>query len=147
MAQESICDYREKVSILFVLIHDFHVSDATAALSFLNEPLVQTHVNKDVLRYFGRMDDICAKHKAISLMFNSCSTLFELISTPFQAYFFEVTKIETVAEEYVCCVGVLPEDHGVEHQQLLLRLFAAAKEIQELQQEAQAEELSRTFII
>lgn len=46
-----------EVSILFVLIHDFHVSDATAALSFLNEPLVYTHVRThafEVLRPNGR---------------------------------------------------------------------------------------------
>eukprot|EP00913_Durusdinium_trenchii_P017459 g16407.t1 len=100
-----ICDYRERVTILFVLIHDFHVSDANAALTFLNE-------------YFGKMDDICAAHK--------------------------VTKIETVAEEYVACVGVLPEDLPTDtsdpvkhHQSLLLRLFSAAYEIQKLQDTAQ----------
>lgn len=30
-----------EVSILFVLIHDFHVSDANAALTFLNTQLVE----------------------------------------------------------------------------------------------------------
>ncbi|CAK9011040.1 unnamed protein product [Durusdinium trenchii] len=105
LTQEPICDYRERVTILFVLIHDFHVSDANAALTFLNE-------------YFGKMDDICAAHK--------------------------VTKIETVAEEYVACVGVLPEDLPTDtsdpvkhHQSLLLRLFSAAYEIQKLQDTAQ----------
>ena len=43
-------------------------------------------------------------------------------------------------------MGVLPEDEGVEHQQLLLRLFGAAKEIQELQQEAQALHLQNYII-
>ena len=32
-----------EVSILFVLIHDFHVSDANAALTFLNTPLGRLH--------------------------------------------------------------------------------------------------------
>lgn len=107
LMQKPICDYRPRVSILFVLIHDFHVSDANAALTFLNT-------------YFGKMDDICAAHK--------------------------VTKIETVAEEYVCSVGVVPEDlpgdtsaitAERQHQELLERLFGAAYEIQQLQNEAQ----------
>lgn len=106
LMQKPICDYRQRVSILFVLIHDFHVSDANAALTFLNT-------------YFGKMDDICAAHK--------------------------VTKIETVAEEYVCSVGVVPEDLPQgddvsaerQHQELLQRLFGAAYEIQRLQNEAQ----------
>jgi len=108
LMQKPICDYRQRVSILFVLIHDFHVSDANAALTFLN-------------KYFGKMDDICAAHK--------------------------VTKIETVAEEYVACVGVVEEDLPPEgcdpetavaqHQSLLQRLFSAAYEIQQLQQDAE----------
>ncbi|CAJ1337452.1 unnamed protein product [Effrenium voratum] len=103
LTQEPIADYRERVTILFVLIHDFHVEDANAALQFLNE-------------YFGKMDDICAANK--------------------------VTKIETVSEEYVACVGVLPEDLPPDenstiehHQRLLERLFAAAHEIRQLQSE------------
>lgn len=58
----------------------------------------------------------------------------------------KVTKIETVAEEYVCSVGVvledLPGDTSAitaerQHQELLERLFGAAYEIQQLQNEAQ----------
>lgn len=63
--------------------------------------------------YFSKMDAICVKHN--------------------------VTKIETVGEEYVCCVGVLPADREVDedpeqgHGPLLERLFSCAGEILELQ--------------
>ncbi|CAJ1451884.1 unnamed protein product, partial [Effrenium voratum] len=60
-----------------------------------------------------------------------------------------VTKIETVSEEYVACVGVLPEDLPPDenstiehHQRLLERLFAAAHEIRQLQSEAGANQLT-----
>merc|ERR1740130_1186051 len=49
----------------------------------------------------------------------------------------KVTKIETVGEEYVACVGVLPEDiveaKATGHQTILTRLFQAGSEILELQ--------------
>lgn len=49
----------------------------------------------------------------------------------------KVTKIETVAEEYVCCVGVVPADvetNAVKgHSELLFRLIMAAHEMLRLQ--------------
>lgn len=66
---------------------------------------------KDLLEflntYFGQMDDICAAHN--------------------------VTKIETVAEEYVACVGIDQEDKKREHGAALLRLIKAAHQILETQ--------------
>jgi len=64
--------------------------------------------------YFREMDDICRKHK--------------------------VTKIETVAEEYVACVGVTPSDQEVNndpgrgHSVLLDGLLKASEEILALQE-------------
>eukprot|EP00930_Biecheleria_cincta_P048338 TRINITY_DN33662_c0_g1_i1.p1 TRINITY_DN33662_c0_g1~~TRINITY_DN33662_c0_g1_i1.p1 ORF type:complete len:1291 (-),score=275.35 TRINITY_DN33662_c0_g1_i1:143-3571(-) len=66
---------------------------------------------KDLLKflnkYFSQMDDICAANK--------------------------VTKIETVAEEYVACVGCMPQDEGEPHQPLLVRLLNCAGQIMALQ--------------
>lgn len=66
----------------------------------------------DLNQIFGRMDEICAKY--------------------------QVTKIETVAEEYVACVGVLPKDHGemgdkAHYDKLLMRMFLAASEILDME--------------
>ncbi|CAE7235711.1 gcy-14 [Symbiodinium natans] len=66
----------------------------------------------DLNQIFGRMDEICAKY--------------------------QVTKIETVAEEYVACVGVLPKDHGeigdkAHYDKLLVRMFLAASEILDME--------------
>jgi len=61
---------------------------------------------------FTKFDDICAAHR--------------------------VTKIETVGEEYVCCVGVMPDDiaEGANgHGHILDRLFRAADEILRVQTE------------
>lgn len=53
----------------------------------INQPLVapSSHLRNS---YFTQFDEICAKH--------------------------EVTKIETVGEEYVCAVGVVPKDWEVD---------------------------------
>lgn len=62
-------------------------------------------------RYFTNMDRMCIQHK--------------------------VTKIETVGAEYVCAVGVVPEDrdfqetHG--HQDIVERLIKVARDILDLQ--------------
>ncbi|CAK9019925.1 unnamed protein product [Durusdinium trenchii] len=65
--------------------------------------------------YFTQFDEICAKH--------------------------EVTKIETVGEEYVCAVGVVPKDWEVDkalgHQVILHRLIKAASEMLEVQRDAE----------
>eukprot|EP00435_Cladocopium_sp_Y103_P031654 s271_g8.t1 len=52
---------------------------------------------------FDKMDTICAKYK--------------------------VTKIETVQEEYVACVGVTMEEQSIDHKVLLSKLLKAAAEI------------------
>lgn len=52
---------------------------------------------------FDKMDTICAKYK--------------------------VTKIETVQEEYVACVGVTMEEQNIDHKVLLSKLLKAAAEI------------------
>jgi len=68
-------------------------------------------------RYFTLFDSICARH--------------------------EVTKIETVGEEYVCAVGVVPADveedekHG--HQEILGRLIRVASEILKVSSESNEE--------
>eukprot|EP00928_Gymnodinium_smaydae_P037321 TRINITY_DN2592_c0_g4_i1.p1 TRINITY_DN2592_c0_g4~~TRINITY_DN2592_c0_g4_i1.p1 ORF type:complete len:1116 (+),score=211.94 TRINITY_DN2592_c0_g4_i1:72-3419(+) len=50
-----------------------------------------------------------------------------------------VTKVETVGEEYVCCVGVTPDDERVSrkggHRVLLGRLFQAANQILDMDSE------------
>lgn len=53
--------------------------------------------------YFSLFDDICSRHR--------------------------VTKIETVGEEYLCCVGVVPEEQHCEHSDILGRLICVAEEI------------------
>ncbi|CAJ1395411.1 unnamed protein product [Effrenium voratum] len=58
-------------------------------------------------KYFRKMDDICRANG--------------------------VTKIETVAEEYVACVGVSPADREKTHEELLKRLIKASHGILALQ--------------
>lgn len=62
---------------------------------------------KDLLEFlnnqFTKFDELCAEHG--------------------------VTKIETVGEEYVCCVGVTPEEQNMQHKDLLQRLFSVADSI------------------
>lgn len=64
-------------------------------------------------KYFTQFDGICADQK--------------------------VTKIETVCEEYVACVGVTPDDRDTQammgHSHILERLFKAAGQILQLQSE------------
>mmetsp|Transcript_56212 Transcript_56212/g.103102 ORF Transcript_56212/g.103102 Transcript_56212/m.103102 type:complete len:1145 (+) Transcript_56212:54-3488(+) len=66
---------------------------------------------KDLLQFlnsqFTKFDQLCAQHG--------------------------VTKIETVGEEYVCCVGVAPEEQSLEHKDILQRLFSVADSILKLQ--------------
>eukprot|EP00913_Durusdinium_trenchii_P014816 g13893.t1 len=75
----------------------------------------QTARKKEPADYFTQFDEICAKH--------------------------EVTKIETVGEEYVCAVGVVPKDWEVDkalgHQVILHRLIKAASEMLEVQRDAE----------
>ncbi|CAJ1355217.1 unnamed protein product [Effrenium voratum] len=69
--------------------------------------------------YFTNFDRTCAKH--------------------------EVTKIETVGEEYVCAVGVIPRDieadEALGHGVILHRLIKAATEILQVQRDAESEEV------
>eukprot|EP00931_Biecheleriopsis_adriatica_P005467 TRINITY_DN106988_c0_g1_i1.p1 TRINITY_DN106988_c0_g1~~TRINITY_DN106988_c0_g1_i1.p1 ORF type:complete len:1197 (-),score=246.02 TRINITY_DN106988_c0_g1_i1:9-3548(-) len=62
-------------------------------------------------KYFTLFDEICANHR--------------------------VTKIETVGEEYVCAVGVVPKDREVEkefgHSMILDRLIKVARKIMSVQ--------------
>lgn len=66
--------------------------------------------------YFTQFDKICASH--------------------------EVTKIETVGEEYVCAVGVVPHDWKVNdawgHEVILQKLINAAEEILQVQRDSEA---------
>lgn len=72
---------------------------------------VDSYTPEELLKFlnhnFSEFDQICAEHG--------------------------VTKIETVGEEYVCCVGVLPEDQGMRHSELLHRLFLVADKILKMQ--------------
>eukprot|EP00441_Pelagodinium_beii_P034321 CAMPEP_0197628538 /NCGR_PEP_ID=MMETSP1338-20131121/6804_1 /TAXON_ID=43686 ORGANISM="Pelagodinium beii, Strain RCC1491" /NCGR_SAMPLE_ID=MMETSP1338 /ASSEMBLY_ACC=CAM_ASM_000754 /LENGTH=1214 /DNA_ID=CAMNT_0043199521 /DNA_START=16 /DNA_END=3656 /DNA_ORIENTATION=+ len=82
------------------------INDFDEFSSKLNPEELLKFLNK----YFSQMDSICAANK--------------------------VTKVETVAEEYVACVGVMPEERNVtenDHGKLLIRLFKAADEILNLQ--------------
>eukprot|EP00931_Biecheleriopsis_adriatica_P053488 TRINITY_DN31314_c0_g1_i1.p1 TRINITY_DN31314_c0_g1~~TRINITY_DN31314_c0_g1_i1.p1 ORF type:complete len:1407 (-),score=286.44 TRINITY_DN31314_c0_g1_i1:42-4262(-) len=82
----------------------FVVIDDFNAISSSKNP---EELLKFLNEYFSQMDRICQENK--------------------------VTKIETVANEYVACVGVMPEDSDVRHGELLERLFTAAHEIMDLQ--------------
>ncbi|CAE7212560.1 Gucy1b2 [Symbiodinium microadriaticum] len=110
----------DRASILFVMFVDF---DQTARkccrLRFWVEALAVCSDFRNMVcdrnHYFTKFDDICSAH--------------------------EVTKIETVGEEYVSAVGVIPRDieadKALGHAVILGRLIKAAKEILMVQRDTQ----------
>ena len=136
-------------------IYDWQQREATQQIFRILEYMVPFHVIVPMLRNPGSV--IAEQVKCASILFvvfsdfdqtarrkqpaelldylNSYFTQFDKICAQH-----EVTKIETVGEEYVCAVGVVPKDMEVNeawgHQVILHRLIKAATEILQVQRDS-----------
>eukprot|EP00931_Biecheleriopsis_adriatica_P049396 TRINITY_DN28579_c0_g1_i1.p1 TRINITY_DN28579_c0_g1~~TRINITY_DN28579_c0_g1_i1.p1 ORF type:complete len:1181 (+),score=199.54 TRINITY_DN28579_c0_g1_i1:186-3728(+) len=138
--------------------YDLKRHEASMKIFHILQYMVPVHVISDMVQ--GKV--IAKRVKTVSVLFvmivdfdqhvartSSPEDLMEFLNRQFKLMdsicsMCSVTKIETVAEEYVCAVGVLPEDQdGTEdktsqeqrdaHKKVLLRLIKAASQILQLQ--------------
>eukprot|EP00435_Cladocopium_sp_Y103_P020841 s840_g5.t1 len=124
-------------------IYDWQQREATQQIFRILEYMVPVHVIVPMLKKPGSV--IADEVKCASILFVMPAELLDYLNSYFTQFDkicaqHEVTKIETVGEEYVCAVGVVPRDWEVNdalgHAVILHRLIKAATEILQVQRDS-----------
>jgi len=133
-------------------VHDRERKEASKKMYYILEYMLPQHVIVPLLR----SEPTAQKVDTVSILFivvqdfdwyvheHSTEDLLKILNDLFTQFdnicsSKGVTKIESISEEYVACVGVIPSDieesNRDGHSVILERLFAAAKEILQLQKD------------